>query len=64
MFAKWSFEKIYNYVDILRRMKLVVDTENMVNSFVQYLSFYWVSLVAQMVKNLPVMQETWVQSLG
>ena len=64
MFTKWSFEKIYNYVDILRRMKLVVDTENMVNSFVQYLSFYWVSLVAQMVKNLPVMQETWVQSLG
>ena len=51
-------------MDILRRMKLVVDTENMVNSFVQYLSFYWVSLVAQMVKNLPVMQETWVQSLG
>ena len=24
----------------------------------------WVSLVAQMIKNLPVMQETWVQSLG
>ena len=24
----------------------------------------WVSLVAQMVKNLPTMQETWVQSLG
>ena len=24
----------------------------------------WSSLVAQMVKNLPVMQETWVQSLG
>ena len=24
----------------------------------------WVSLVAQMVKNLPAMQETWVQSLG
>ena len=24
----------------------------------------WVSLVAQMVKNLPVMWETWVQSLG
>ena len=27
-------------------------------------SFPWVSLVAQMVKNLPVMWETWVQSLG
>ena len=25
---------------------------------------YWASLVAQMVKNPPVMQETWVQSLG
>ena len=24
----------------------------------------WTSLVAQMVKNLPAMQETWVQSLG
>ena len=24
----------------------------------------WASLVAQRVKNLPVIQETWVQSLG
>ena len=24
----------------------------------------WASLLAQMVKNLPAMQETWVQSLG
>ena len=24
----------------------------------------WASLVAQMVKNLPAMRETWVQSLG
>ena len=24
----------------------------------------WTSLVAQMVKHLPAMQETWVQSLG
>ena len=24
----------------------------------------WASLVAQMVKNLPAIQETWVQSLG
>ena len=29
-----------------------------------HLSFYWASLVAQMVKNLPAMQETWVRSLG
>ena len=26
--------------------------------------YYWVSPVAQTVKNLPAMQETWVQSLG
>ena len=25
---------------------------------------YWASLVAQLVKTPPVMQETWVQSLG
>ena len=24
----------------------------------------WISLVVQMVKNLPAIQETWVQSLG
>ena len=27
-------------------------------------NIFWVSLVAQTVKNLPAMQETWVQSLG
>ena len=26
--------------------------------------FYWASLVAQLVKNLPATRETWVQSLG
>ena len=28
------------------------------------LQYSWASLVAQMVSNLPVMQETWVLSLG
>ena len=28
------------------------------------LHFSWASFVAQLVKNVPVMQETWVQSLG
>ena len=31
---------------------------------IQSLLICWTSLVAQMVKNLPVMWETWVQSLG
>ena len=26
--------------------------------------YVWASLVAQMVKNLPAVQETWLQSLG
>ena len=28
------------------------------------LQYSWVSLVAQLVKNLPAMRDTWVQSLG
>ena len=28
------------------------------------LQYSWASLVAQWVKNLPAMRETWVQSLG
>ena len=28
------------------------------------LQYSWASLVAQLVKNLPAIQETWVQSLG
>ena len=28
------------------------------------LQYSWASLVAQLVKNLPAMQETWVQFLG
>ena len=28
------------------------------------LQYSWASFVAQLVKNLPAMQETWVQSLG
>ena len=28
------------------------------------LQYSWASLVAQLVKNQPTMQETWVQSLG
>ena len=30
----------------------------------KYFSKYWAPLVAQTVKNLPAVQETWVQSLG
>ena len=41
---------------------------NLPTNFVRWidypLQFSWASLVAQLVKNLPVMRETWVRSLG
>ena len=33
-------------------------------SYFPFLYPFWASLVAQLVKNLPAMWETWVQSLG
>ena len=42
--------------------KLKVTDHDMIFSFT--LSVSWVSLVAQSVKSLPAMQETWVRSLG
>ena len=42
--------------------------ENLCNTiifqFMGHLPGEWTSLVAQIVKNLPAMQKTWVQSLG
>ena len=37
---------------------------NSSQSFSFHLISYWASLVAQMVKSLPAVQDTWVQSLG
>ena len=34
------------------------------NVFISALVYLWASLVAQLKKNQPAMQETWVQSLG
>ena len=39
-------------------------TQIPVNSFTTFMHVQWVSLVAQRVKNLPAMQETWIRSLG
>ena len=33
-------------------------------AFIHVTSITWASLVAHLVKNLPAMRETWVQSLG
>jgi len=39
------------------------DVEYLCN-FYTILTSSWASLVAQMIKNLPAMQETWLQCLG
>ena len=41
-----------------------VDTLLIHQAFPYLLAFAWAFLVAQLVKNPPAMQETWVQSLG
>ena len=42
---------------------LIYDFSKSVSTNNITLGIYWASLVAQMVKNLPAMWETWVQSL-
>ena len=44
---------------------LILGLERSAAEGIGYLLQYsWASLVSQLVKNLPPMQETWVQSLG
>ena len=44
---------------------LVPGSERSTGDGISYpLQYSWASLLAQLVKNLPAMQETWVQSLG
>ena len=42
----------------------VIITEDWINSVKVDYKWFFTSLVAQLVKNPPAMQETWVQSLG
>ena len=48
-------KNIYRNTDIFSTEKVKIDTIKLV---------FGASLMAQMVKNLPAMQETWIQSLG
>ena len=41
-----------------------IQISNILSSFVVKYSNSWASLVAQLVKNLPALRETWVRSLG
>ena len=49
----------------LRNVHLIPGSGRCAGEGISYpLHYSWASLVAQLVKNLPAMQETWVQSLG
>ena len=44
---------------------MIPESERSAGKGIGYpLQYSWASLVALLVKNLPAMQETWVQSLG
>ena len=45
-------------------MKLKFNLPNVIGAKGKIWNFFWASLVAQTVKCLPTMRETWVQSLG
>ena len=45
------------------KLKLTLKSSVLCTIYCMYIIF-WASLVAQMIKNLPATQETWVQSLG
>ena len=54
--------------DIFQNPQWELKTADSTDSYVYHVFFFnihiWASLVAQMAKNLPAMQETWVRSLG
>ena len=51
-----------NHVSVFTILRKLKSKLNFLGLFLVPLE-YWASLVAQMVKNLPAMQETWVRSL-
>ena len=49
---------------VYHELPFVKKKRKMENTFTYKLLCAWASLVAQLVKNLPAAQETWVRSLG
>ena len=65
------YNLIYNYENIIMNIIKIYEYNYIINSlsngsyFILKLCYFytWASLEAHMIKNLPVVQETWVQSL-
>ena len=66
------YNLIYNYENIIMNIIKIYEYNYIINSlsngsyFILKLCYFytWASLEAHMIKNLPAVQETWVQSLG
>ena len=60
--------KIYDFLRCFAKFRLFCRNRDfslcIVLSFLALFFSHWTSLVAQLVRNLPAMQETWVQTLG
>ena len=54
-----SFSRAYIYISFL-----LIIFNSCIIFFIRVYHIIWASLVAQMVKNLPAVQETWLWSLG
>ena len=52
-----------SYITVCYASSLLIG-ENTYLPFIKGRGIFWVSLVAQLVKNPPAMQETWVRPLG
>ena len=61
---RWSTQKYYGWIKRFQRRE---DRLWLVRGIVSYFFIHYViiqaALIAQIVKNVPAMQETWVQSL-
>ena len=54
----------HNWTTEQQKQYMVTKTEWTLGDFYHCLKILWASLVVQLVKNVPAMQEAWVQSLG
>ena len=57
----WIYTKIFSWKESTHQKKKNLSYFYII--YVCYIVIYWASLVAQLVKNLPAMWETWVRSL-
>ena len=63
VFHFW-YSPMFLYVELIYSFSVLYSVPLYMCIYVYICIYIWTSLVAQMVKHLPTMQETWAQSLG